>query len=54
MCIVCVEFQQGKLTSNEASRNFGELYDGNDLEHYERFIRLLFEKIIEEDDEIKV
>lgn len=37
MCIVCVEWQAGKLTNKEALRNLGEMIktdDGDDSSHY--------------------
>ena len=33
MCIICVEFQQEKLTLTEARRNFNEMRETMDSEH---------------------
>tara|TARA_R100000008_G_C3536509_1_gene142329 strand:- start:603 stop:791 length:189 start_codon:yes stop_codon:yes gene_type:complete len=33
MCLVCIEFQKGKLTAFEAKRNLTEMYVDVGLEH---------------------
>lgn len=53
MCIVCLEWEKGKLTNKEALRNLGELINTDgDLgnEHYFGVI----DKIMDEELKIKV
>jgi hypothetical protein len=48
MCLVCIEYERGKLTIAEARRNLGELitYDIEDplQEHYVNLEQSLWEK----------
>jgi hypothetical protein len=48
MCIVCIEFQKGKLTTFEAKRNLTEMYIDVGVEHIVEAL-----KIIEEVEDIK-
>jgi hypothetical protein len=48
MCIVCIEFQKGKLTTFEAKRNLTEMYIDVGVEHVVEAL-----KIIEEVEDIK-
>lgn len=45
MCLICVEWQLGKLTFDEAFRNLNEIKE-EDPEHYDEVVALL----LEEDD----
>lgn len=45
MCRVCVEVQLGKLTVDEAQRNFYEINHEVDPEHYEDFMIILVNEI---------
>lgn len=55
MCIVCLEWQKGKLTTTEAWRNLSEIMDadaehGEDMAHYWDVAEKLAEKLVEESD----
>ena len=41
MCIICVEYQKGKLTANEAWRNLNEMQDILDLEHIDDVLNMI-------------
>lgn len=45
MCIVCLDWQKGKLTSKEALRNLGELIntDTDKKDHYWRVLDQIME-----------
>ena len=64
MCLICVEYQKGKLTVNEAWNNLNEMQDAIDPEHIDVVLSMLFfgdeyenisvidyGQMIEEDDE---
>lgn len=36
MCIICVDFHKGKLTANEAMRNYWEMRDSIEPDHAEK------------------
>jgi len=42
MCLVCVEFNAGRLTLNEAWRNLREMYETLDDDHREEALSLLY------------
>ena len=44
MCIICVEYEQGRLTICEAIRNYGELKDTLSKEHQREMENSLFNK----------
>ena len=50
MCLICVDLQRDKLTSQEARRNLGETYMSLDKEHVESLLRLIWKK---EDEELQ-
>lgn len=60
MCIVCVDWQAGKLTNKEALRNLGEMINTTDLDkekvaHYFATVDKIMEKELpqsETDDEL--
>jgi hypothetical protein len=41
MCIICVDFEKGKLTTKEARRALGELASGLDKRHVEELEAVL-------------
>jgi len=52
MCIVCVEWEKGKLTSTEALRNLGEMIavDSKEKEHYLKVSGKILDKEVPMDD----
>ena len=42
MCIICVDFQQEKLTLKEARRNFAEMRETMDAEHISEVDNMLW------------
>jgi len=42
MCIICVEFEKGKLKLGEAVRNYGEMKEGLPVEHQKEVEEKLF------------
>jgi len=42
MCIICVEFEKGKLKLGEAIRNYGEIKDSISPEHQKEIEEKLF------------
>ena len=42
MCIICVEFEKGKLKLGEAVRNYGEMKEGMSPEHQKEVEEKLF------------
>ena len=42
MCLICTEYQKGKLTVNEASNNLSEMQDTLDPEHVDVILTMLF------------
>jgi hypothetical protein len=42
MCIICVEFEKGKLKLGEAVRNYGEMKDTLTPEHQKEIEETLF------------
>ena len=42
MCLICVEYQKGKLTVNEAWNNLNEMQDAIDPEHIDVVLSMLF------------
>ena len=64
MCLICTEYQKGKLTVSEAWQNLQEMQDAIDPEHIDVVLSMLFfgdeyenisvidyGQMIEEDDE---
>ncbi|MBT7752932.1 MAG: hypothetical protein HN733_00545 [Gammaproteobacteria bacterium] len=41
MCILCIEFEKGKLTFQETLRNFGEMLSTLEEEHAIEIIKML-------------
>jgi len=51
MCLICVEFEKGKLTLKEAYRNLGEMRESLSDEHAAEVENLLeYESYINEQD----
>ena len=48
MCIICVEFQKGSLTLNEAWRNLGEMRSSIGEDHAEEVEELLWNKWVDD------
>ena len=44
MCLICAELKQNKLTSLEARRNLGELYNNMEKDHIHEVLRLIWDK----------
>jgi hypothetical protein len=42
MCLICTEYQKGKLTVNEAWQNLHEMQDAIDPEHIDVVLSMLF------------
>jgi len=42
MCIICIEFEKGKLKLGEAVRNYGELKESLPIEHQKEVEEKLF------------
>ena len=42
MCIICVEFEKGKLSLDEAVRNYGEMKETLSEEHQKEVEGLIF------------
>ena len=42
MCLICTEYQKGKLTVSEAWRNLQEMQDTLDPEHGDVILTMLF------------
>jgi hypothetical protein len=42
MCIICVEFEQGKLKLGEAVRNYGEMKESLSTKHQKEIEEKLF------------
>jgi len=52
MCLICLEFQKGKLTSKQFVRNIGELID-SDPKHADEVIELISKQDSDLLDEIE-
>ena len=44
MCLICVQYQSGKLTPKEALRNIGEMKSYIDQGHFEETVKFLNEE----------
>ena len=42
MCIICIEFEKGKLKVGEAVRNYGEIKESLSIEHQKEVEEKLF------------
>tara|TARA_Y100000310_G_scaffold165500_1_gene165235 strand:+ start:1244 stop:1462 length:219 start_codon:yes stop_codon:yes gene_type:complete len=51
MCLICAELKNDKLTSHEARRNLGELFEDMDKEHVKEVLKLIWDKEDNEKDE---
>ena len=49
MCIICKEYQLGKLTLFEAKRNFLEMGATLDFEHQKEVVKLLSKKALKKE-----
>jgi hypothetical protein len=50
MCIICIEYQQGKLTPLEGMRNLQEMKDIIDDEHYYEVFTTLYDDYLDEEN----
>lgn len=48
MCIVCIDWEKGKLTPTEALRNLAEVAMPGDYEHNEKILQKILDKEIED------
>ena len=48
MCLICVHFEQNKLTNQEAWNNLSEMKDKLDVDHYKEVKQMLLDADIEE------
>ena len=51
MCLICIEFQKGKLTAFEARKNLTEIYDDAGFEHVLEVLKIIEE--IEDLEKVK-
>ena len=51
MCIICVDFNKGSLTIDEAFRNLREMKEVLPDEHYDEVVALILEQIEEIENE---
>ena len=48
MCLICIDFQRGALTTTEAYRNLQEMAEGMTDEHYDEVVSTLINAITDE------
>ena len=48
MCLICVEYEKGKLKTNEAFRNLEEMKESVGSKHYEELKAVLTEEALNE------
>lgn len=48
MCLICIDFQKGTLTTTEAWRNLQEMKETLTDEHHDEVVAIIIEKIHEE------
>ena len=48
MCLICIDFQRGALTTTEAWRNLQEMREGMTDEHYDEVITNIVESLQDE------
>jgi hypothetical protein len=53
MCMICVDFEAGKMTVQEGWRNFDEMVTTLPHEHHDDVIYMLWEAEQEEEDHIE-
>ncbi len=53
MCLICVEWEKGKLTFTEAMRNLGEMGRAMDPEHVEDVKKMLVDHISKEYEDLR-
>jgi len=51
VCLICVEFQKGLLTPNEAWRNFQEMQEGLTDEHQDEVVNMIVESVLNKEGE---
>ena len=51
MCIICIEFQKGKLLLDEAWRNLGEMRSGLDESHVEEIEDMLWNAWVDDQED---
>ena len=51
MCIICVDFNKGSLTIDEAFRNLREMKEVLPDEHYDEVVALILEQLEEMENE---
>jgi len=45
MCIICIDLEKERLSTQEAFRNLNEMYDSLDEEHIKEVVEILFERL---------
>jgi ATP-dependent Clp protease ATP-binding subunit ClpA len=45
MCIICIDLERERLSTQEAFRNLNEMYDSLDEEHIKEVIEKLFDRL---------
>ncbi len=45
MCIICIDLERERLSTQEAFRNLNEMYDSLDEEHIKEVVEILFERL---------
>lgn len=51
MCLICVQYQKGRLEPLEGLRNLKEMKEGLDEEHYYEVYNKLYDDFIEQQNE---
>ena len=49
MCLICVQYESGKLSTDEALRNIGEMKSYIDRGHFEETVKFLNQEIEKEE-----
>jgi RNase H-fold protein (predicted Holliday junction resolvase) len=45
MCIICIDLEKERLSTQEAFRNLNEMYDSLEEEHVKEVVEILFERL---------
>ena len=53
MCLICVEWEKGKLTFTEAMRNLGEMSTALEPEHVEEVKKMLIDDLRNEYEDLQ-
>ena len=49
MCLVCIEYEKGKLTIKEGIRNIGEMRESVGEKHYNEVYNMLTEDLLQQE-----